>query len=266
MLFRSWLQIGMCLHHQFQGDLEACEAWDRWSYGDGSVASYAPHACERKWVTFSQKGGGATLRTLTFKISHKNRVEALNRGDVILGNAPMELANTFLDSKFSCEEGIKLVHYASDFYLYKGNYYLELEEGTVRSDLYKFLDKCKKQDRKGNIVPFAPNPASVTGAMDAIKAVTHLPNHPNTKPPVWLEGYGDNRPEANKLISLANGLFHLEDSILLPHSLGFFTQNSLPFEYDPQATCPTWEAFLQTVWGKDPESIETLQEIGRAHV
>ena len=164
-------------------------------------------------------------------------------------------------SKFSCEEGVKLVHYADDFYLYKGNYYLESEESTIRSDLYKFLDKCKKQDRKGNIVPFSPNPSSVSGAMDAVKAVTHLPNHPNTKPPVWLEGYGDNRPEANKLISLANGLFHLEDSILLPHSLGFFTQNSLPFEYDPQATCPTWEAFLETVWGKDPESIQTLQEM-----
>ena len=259
--YTEWLQVGMCLHHQFQGDIEACEMWDRWSFGDGSVGDYTPHACERKWVTFSQKGGGATLRTLVFKISQKKRVEALDRGEIILGNAPMEIANTFLDSRFSCEEGVKLVHYADDFYLYKGNYYLELEEGTVRSDLYKFLDKCKKQDKKSNIIPFSPNPASVSGALDAIKAVVHLPNHPNTKPPVWLEGYSDNRPEANKLISLANGLFHLEDSILLPHSLGFFTQNSLPFEYDPQATCPTWESFLQTVWGKDPESIDTLQEM-----
>jgi putative DNA primase/helicase len=259
--YTDWLQVGMCLHHQFQGDIEACEMWDRWSYGDGSVVNYAPMACERKWMTFSQKGGGATLRTLVFKISQQNRTQALERGEVILGLAPMENAYTFLNAKYSSEEGIKLVHYSSDFFVYKGDHYLEVEENTIRSDVYKFLDKCKKQDKKGNIQPFAPNPASVSGALDAIKAVVHLPNHPNTKPPVWLEGYGDNRPEASKLISLKNGLFHLEDSILLPHSLGFFTQNSLPFEYDPKAVCPTWEAFLQTVWGEDPESIEALQEM-----
>ena len=259
--YTDWLQMGMCLHHQFQGDLEACEMWDRWSYGDGSVVNYTTNACENKWKTFNQKGGGATLRTLTFKISQNNRNQALAKGDLILGVAPMENAQTFLDSKFSCEEGVKLVHYASDFYAYKGTHYADLEESTVRSDLYKFLDKCKKQDRKGNVVPFAPNPASVSAAMDATKALVHLENHANTRPPVWLNGYSANRPEANKLVSLKNGLFHLEDNILLPHSLGFFTQNSLPFSYDPLAHCPQWLQFLDDVWSEDQESIDCLQEM-----
>jgi P4 family phage/plasmid primase-like protien len=259
--YTDWLQMGMCLHHQFQGDLEACEMWDRWSYGDGSVVNYATNACENKWKTFNQKGGGATLRTLTFKISQNKRTEALAKGDLILGAAPMENAQVFLESKFSSEEGIKLVHYASDFFAYKGTHYADMEEGTVRSELYKFLDKCKKQDRKGNIVPFAPNPATVSGAMDAIKALVHLENHANTRPPVWLDGYGVNRPEANKLVSLKNGLFHLEDNILLPHSLGFYTQNSLPFAYDPLAECPIWLRFLNDVWPDDQESIDCLQEI-----
>jgi len=259
--YTDWLQMGMCLHHQFQGDLEACEMWDRWSYGDGSVVNYTTNACENKWKTFNQKGGGATLRTLTFKISQNNRSEALAKGDLILGVAPMENAQTFLDAKFSCEEGVKLVHYSSDFFAYKGTHYADMEESTVRSDLYKFLDRCKKQDRKGNIVPFAPNPASVSAAMDATKALVHLENHANTRPPVWLNGYSANRPEASKLVSLKNGLFHLEDNILLPHSLGFFTQNSLPFSYDPLAQCPQWLQFLDDVWSEDQESIDCLQEM-----
>jgi putative DNA primase/helicase len=259
--YTDWLQMGMCLHHQFQGDLEACEMWDRWSYGDGSVVNYATNACENKWKTFNQKGGGATLRTLTFKISQNKRTEALAKGDLILGVAPMENAQVFLESKFSSEEGIKLVHYASDFFAYKGTHYADMEEGTVRSELYKFLDRCKKQDRKGNIVPFAPNPATVSGAMDAIKALVHLENHANTRPPVWLDGYGINRPEANKLVSLKNGLFHLEDNILLPHSLGFYTQNSLPFAYDPLAQCPIWLRFLNDVWPDDQQSVDCLQEM-----
>jgi P4 family phage/plasmid primase-like protien len=259
--YTDWLQVGMCLHHQFQGDLEACEMWDRWSFGDGSVPKYQSSACENKWKTFNNKGGGATLRTLIFKISQANRNESLAKGDIILSAAPMEIAQTFLDSKFSSEEGAKLVHYSSDFFLYLGTHYADMEESTVRSELYKFLDKCKKQDRKGAIIPFAPNPASVTGAMDATKALIHLPNHPNTRPPVWLEGYGASRPEASKLVSLENGLFHLEDSILLPHSLGFFTQNSLPFSYDPQAACPQWEKFLSDLWQDDQQSVECLQEM-----
>ena len=259
--YTDWLQMGMCLHHQFQGDLEACEMWDRWSYGDGSVVNYTTNACENKWKTFNQKGGGATLRTLTFKISQNNRSEALAKGDLILGIAPMENAQTFLDSKFSCEEGVKLVHYSGDFFAYKSTHYADMEESTVRSDLYKFLDRCKKQDRKGNIVPFAPNPASVSAAMDATKALVHLENHANTRPPVWLNGYSVNRPEANKLVSLKNGLFHLEDNILLPHSLGFFTQNSLPFSYDPLAQCSQWLQFLDDVWSQDQESIDCLQEM-----
>ena len=259
--YTDWLQVGMCLHHQFQGDLEACEAWDRWSYGDGSVDSYTTNACENKWKTFSQKSGGATLRSLTYKVSQNKRNEALAKGDVILTAAPLENAQTFLDSKFSSEEGIKLVHYSGDFYSYQGTHYSEVEESTIRSELYKFLDKCKKQDRKGNIVAFAPNPASVSGALDGIKALVHLQNQANTRPPVWLDGYGSNRPEASKLVSLKNGLFHLEDNILLPHSLGLYTQNSLPFAYDPAAQCPQWEKFLNDVWGKDQQSIECLQEI-----
>ena len=261
MFYTDWLQVGMCLHHQFQGDLEACEMWDRWSYGDGSVPKYQENACEAKWRTFSQKGGGATLRTLTYKVSQNTRNEALANGEIILTPAPLENAQTFLESKFSSEEGIKLVHYTDDFFSYQGTHYSEVEELTIRSELYKFLDKCKKQDRKGNLVAFAPTPASVSAALDGIKALTHLRNHANTRPPVWLDGYSDNRPDASKLVSLKNGLFHLEDNILLPHSLGLYTQNSLPFAYDPMAECPLWQKFLSDVWGLDEQSIDCLQEM-----
>ena len=97
--------------------------------------------------------------------------------------------------------------------------------------------------------------------MDATKSIVHLPNHAHTKPPIWLESYRANKPDASKLISLKNGLFHLEDQTLLPHSLGLYTQNSLPFEYDQQAQCPTWHQFLESIWGDDQESIDCLQEM-----
>lgn len=254
--YDSWLKVGMIMHHQFNGDVEACEAWDRWS---SKGPKYHNNACHAKWRTF--RGGGATLRSLIFLVNAQARKEALARGEIVLDSGAMNHARTFLDNYYTSEEGYHLVHYADEFYIYVGTHYEVIEEATIRSKVYGFLDKCKKAGKQGALVPFNPSPASVSGAIDAIKSIVHLANHPNTKPPIWLEGYASCKPQASKLVSLHNGLFHLEDSIMLPHSLGFFTQNSLPFEYNPTAQCPIWMGFLQSVWPDDQESIDCLQEM-----
>jgi len=263
--YQDWLNIGCALHHQFKGDIEACELWDRWSYADGSVSSYqatGPNSCFEKWKTFKRNNLVIyTLRSLIYKVNSKVRQEALERGEIVLDQGTMNHARIFLDSLFTNEEGYSLVHYAEDFYSHVGTHYEIIEEATVRSKLYTFLDKCKKFDKKGQLVSFNPSPASVSAALDAVKSITHLPNHPNTKPPIWLESYANNQPDARDLISLKNGLFHLKDYVVLPHSLGFFTPNSLPFAYDPKALCHEWMKFLESIWGADPESIETLQEM-----
>ena len=101
----------------------------------------------------------------------------------------------------------------------------------------------------------------MNATIDAVKSICHLANDPNTKPPVWLDGYVQNNPPADKLVSMKNGLFQMDSSILFPHSLGFFTYNSLPFEYDPTQTCPNWMVFLDDVWPEDTESKQLLQEM-----
>lgn len=261
--YTDWLNVGFALHHQFGADPEALDLWDRWSYADGSTTNYVAMgemSCAGKWKTF-KKESGCTLRTLIFKVNLIKKQEALLRGEVVLDNGPMNHARTFLDNYYASEEGYKVVHYADDFYVHASTHYEVMEEATVRSRLYAFLDKCQKTGRKGELQQFNPSPASVSAAIDAVKSIVHLPNHVNTKPPIWLENYAGDKPDASKLISLKNGIFHLEDSILLPHSLGFFTQNSLPFEYDQNATCPVWMGFLNSVWENDRQSIECLQEI-----
>jgi len=259
MGYSDWLKVGAILHHQFGGDVEACEAWDRWSSTGTGYTATGDYSCENKWRTF--KGSGATLRSLLFQVNHQERKEALARGETILDSGAMNHARTFLDNYYSSEEGYKLVHYADDFFIYAGTHYEVIEEATIRSKVYAFLEKCKKAGKQGALVPFNPSPATVSGAIDAIKSIVHLPNHPNTKPPIWLEDYSHAKPAASKLVSLKNGIFHLEDSILIPHSLGFFTQNSLPFEYNQTAASPIWDAFLRSVWGDDQESIDCLQEM-----
>jgi P4 family phage/plasmid primase-like protien len=255
-VYSDWLLVGMAMHHQGQGDYEWLESWDRWSQ---QSAKYAPNLCDKKWATFS--GGGATLRSLIFRVNQKKIKEALINGDIILDQNVMSHARIFLQNYYNTEEGYKIVHYADDFFIHTGSHYEVLEENTVRSQVYRFLDKCKKLGRKQEIQPFNPNPSAVSAAIDALKSIVHLPNHANTKPPIWLADFADNKPEASLLISLKNGLFHVKDQVLIPHSLGFFTQNSLNFNYDPSAKCPTWEQFMTDIWEDDIEAIHTLQEM-----
>ncbi len=258
--YTEWLAVGMALHHQFGGDYEALELWDRWSDNDGACGAYAAGQCAAKWDSFGGTGG-TTLRSLVFKVNKAKEAEVVANGEKVLTGGPLNHAKEFLASQFTCEEGTSLTTYANDMFQYRGTHYQDIEEATVRSMLYTFLDRCKKYDKKQNLMPFNPTPAHVSAILDAVHAVTHLPNTANTKPPVWLEGYGKDRPDPSKLVSLENGIFHTEQNMLIPHSLGFFTQNSLPFAYDPDATCPTWERFLQDIWNDDPESITCLQEM-----
>lgn len=68
--YNHWLQVGMALHHQFEGSDEALELWDDWSQGSDSKPSskYTEGSTSEKWDTFSeQRAGGrgaVTLRSL----------------------------------------------------------------------------------------------------------------------------------------------------------------------------------------------------------
>jgi putative DNA primase/helicase len=258
--YADWLGVGMALHHQFNGDYDALDLWDRWSDNDGNCGAYVNGECERKWNTFGGTGG-TTLRSLVFKVNKSKVAEEIARGNKVLTGGPLSHAREFLNGVYQCEEGTTLTTYSGDMFVFKGTHYEDIEEATVRAHLYNFLDKCKKYDRKMNLVPVNPGPATVSGVLDAVHALTHLPNTANTRPPVWLEGYGKDRPDPSKLVSLQNGIFHTEENVIIPHSLGFFTTNALPFAYDPDAQCPTWHSFLNDIWGDDPESVECLQEM-----
>ena len=64
-----WREIGMALHHQFQGDVEALNLWDTWSEGSPKYTSNGTHSCHTKWATF--RGNGITLRSLIFRVNQQ---------------------------------------------------------------------------------------------------------------------------------------------------------------------------------------------------
>ncbi len=61
------------------------------------------------------------------------------------------------------------------------------------------------------------------------------------------------------LLNCANGTVDLRTGTLSPHRRQDLLTKLAPVTYDPDATCPTWEAFLSRIMGGNVELIDFLQ-------
>ena len=66
--------------------------------------------------------------------------------------------------------------------------------------------------------------------------------------------------ELNGHVNLQNGMFDLETMELKPHHRDYLSTIQLQAKYDPQASCPRWEQFLEDVFQGDVELIDVTQE------
>ena len=76
---------------------------------------------------------------------------------------------------------------------------------------------------------------------------------PDLRPDTWLDGRGGH------FVSCRNGVLDIGTGELVPHSPDWFSFTTLPFAYNPNATCPGFEEFLSSVWDGDGELKEALQ-------
>jgi putative DNA primase/helicase len=61
------------------------------------------------------------------------------------------------------------------------------------------------------------------------------------------------------LVCAENAVIDLRTGAAIPANRGHLITKQIGTAYDPQATCPQWEAFLETVTGNDKELIRFLQ-------
>ncbi|MFW6114201.1 MAG: DNA primase family protein, partial [bacterium] len=81
--------------------------------------------------------------------------------------------------------------------------------------------------------------------------------------PEWIEGEGPF--PADEEITTKSGILHIPslaagEPSCLPPTPALLTTNALPYAFDPQAECPTWIAFLESIWGDDQQAIDTFGE------
>lgn len=66
--------------------------------------------------------------------------------------------------------------------------------------------------------------------------------------------------DTSQLVTYNNGILDLSTMAFEPHNPNFFTTNILPYDFDPDAVCPTWQSFLEATMEGDMESVALLQE------
>jgi putative DNA primase/helicase len=175
---------------------------------------------------------------------------------------PMEVARHIQDEWVNKADGTVGIMYCNeDTWLYRGTHWESVLDGTIRSKLYHRMDnemtlKLMTVDGSPSWVPvrWAPAPAKIGALLESVRAINSKDELPD--PNTW-----QGPPEhTSKHVAMANGIFDIERREMREHTPRYFNTWSLPFEYDPEAKCPQWLAFLEDVFEDDPESIRTLRQ------
>ena len=145
------------------------------------------------------------------------------------------------------------VHWNNTTYLYDGKRYHAIDEKAFNHLIRQYL-----LDKK---IPF--NNAIIGNIVPIVNTLTWVDAHEYPKMPFY-RGVDEAFPKANNIIAYNNGLLDLDaylkgNKTLLPHTPLWVSPVCLPYDFDPDATCPQWETFLGQVF-PDGEQIWTLQE------
>ena len=259
--YNSWIEMGMILYHQFDGDIEALELFDRWSYNNGNTPTYVEGDCEAKWATFGKPHPNQkTLASLIYIINQREKEKEMAEGGIVVETGNYNnYADKVLEYKFTNEEGFTLARYNENWYTFdKISWKLKSNE-SFDGEVHQVLSLAKRTTKDG-LTPLNPTLTTVANTVLPLKFKTMVETNEDNKIPTWInqpQGY----PEAQSLVHLQNGLLDIKTRQIFPHTKDFFSVNPLTFEYDKEAQCPRWNQFLKEVWGEDQESIDCLQEI-----
>jgi putative DNA primase/helicase len=138
----------------------------------------------------------------------------------------------------------------NDFYQWRGAHWEPAEQPVIEHWLYRqtgdaeyLVPKKVKEGEKPEFeaTPWAPTRKKITDLTHALGVGT-------------LQRFGDE----DKVLATANGV--IVNGALQPHRPSRFNLFSMPFDYDPNATAPGWDAFLEAVLPGDRQAKEFLAE------
>jgi putative DNA primase/helicase len=173
---------------------------------------------------------------------------------------PMAVARRLLPDWQTTDGQTVCRRWRASWMRWNGTCWRELDEEQVRKAMYERLEhavyRAPAKDGQTEQRAWAPTKPKISNLLDALGSITLLPTEVDA--PTWTDR--DSGQDDGPIVACENGLLRIRDRALLPHTPGFFNLVSVPFAYRPEATAPTWEAFLAQIWPHDRDAIGALQE------
>jgi len=75
---QEWLNVGMALHHEYSGSLDAMIYWDEWSQGASNYVGFSD--IETRWKSFGKRtDASTTMRSVIQKANEKKRTQVVDK-------------------------------------------------------------------------------------------------------------------------------------------------------------------------------------------
>lgn len=182
---------------------------------------------------------------------------ALDSNDVYPAPAkPLEVARQLITDLFTQDGHHTLKWWRKRWWIFTGTCWRMVnEELEVRGRIWERLEQVTYTTTNEGAKPWLPTTSKVNSLMEPLQIELLLDE--DTEAPVWLD---DCPHEPGQYVAMTNGLLNLTTGELHAHTPAYFTIWGLDFDYDPTATAPRWNQFLEEVFSHDPQAADLLQE------
>jgi putative DNA primase/helicase len=172
--------------------------------------------------------------------------------------APYDNARAYARRHCWQDGSLAMFYWGDKFWEWDGRIYEEVTDADLKARVYPFLDgsvrlEITKEEQK--LVRFRPKPTHVKDLIDGLKAGLALPAW--AAPPMHL----DTGLRAGGVLMFKNGLLDLGTGKMVPATPKHWIHHGLEYEWKPGAPCPEWNAFLESIFPKDQQSKDAVEEL-----
>ena len=195
-------------------------------------------AIEREW-----RDRGEPEPKATPDEEPKARAEAISRA------RPRDAARLIL-SRFMVDGVSRLRCQGGEFWLWEGGTYERQSDAAITKLVSDFLDGARTSDGAA----FNPKRRDTEEVLAALWIEAHLDDR--FVAPCWLPS-GE---PATDWIVCRNGIVNVRNGERRPHSHKLWAHGTLAWDWQPDAVCPVFDRFLQSVFPDDGEAHACLEE------
>lgn len=230
-------RVFRALHVEHTMDMADVSRWVQVLHDDGLMA--------KGQITLLEKG----IKQEARDIEVRRRREAAADDMLPTPNAPADVAQALVEKDiWGSTDGIPhLRFYQQEWYSWIDNRWTITDPGQIRNAIYEATHKAHYESVDHNynpiVKPWHPTKEKVVKVMDALSHHCVF----STEDP-------------SKDISLSNGVYSVAFGTFKPHHPRRFNTHILPYEYRPEAECPSWLKFLEDILPSDDAGKGLLQE------